>query len=118
MEINRGLDEIFGVTTPDQMDVIKAEKFFKYLDRAIGGAVKDLRWSEDQEAKDAVENIQGEFSWAEDYFYQLLAVYQQTADALDYYRNEVESRLDEDERYELNTILVRNRLEKVNGQTR
>lgn len=106
------LDKFFGVNTPNTVDTNKIEKEFKSLERTIKNAVKTLKYSEDEEAKSLVSDIESEFSWFEDHFYSLIASQEGYENALDLYKAETQSRLTEDEQFELVAMQVADRLEK------
>ena len=110
------LDELFCLGDISTVDTTKAAKYFKDLEREVSGAERHLKWSEDKDAIEAVSTIASELSWFSDQFYALMAAYEEAQERLDYYKREAESRLDEEEKYALNVILIRNRLEDANGK--
>lgn len=106
------LDELFGQSTPVELDINKTDKFFDDLERAIKFAVKDNKYTEDDQCKESINNIENEFYWFYDKYKELMSAYEDTKDLLDFYRGETESRLDPEEQYVLNAIKVKQKLEK------
>lgn len=108
------LDELFCLQTPEEIDTNKTSKYLKDVEYALRSALKVAKYTEDAEAKEAIEEIDSQYVWVEGYLYDLINTYEELLDLLEYYRREVKGRLDEDEKYEFNTILVRNQLEQAN----
>lgn len=113
MHTQHPIDEALGMSQANGADANKAERYFKDLERAIATAVKAVKHSDDQEAVEAINNIDNECGWASSYVYDLIQAYDDVLDLLDEYRSVMRSRLTEDEQYELNAINVRNKLEAV-----
>ena len=108
------LDEILGLHTPEEIDTNKTNKYLKDVEHALRSALKVAKYTDDAEAKEAIEDVNDQYNWVEEYLYNLITIHDELLDLLEYYRREVKDRLNEDEKYELNTILVRNKLEQVN----
>ena len=107
------IDEAFGFHTPDELDIVKIAKYFEDLERSVNVGSKVLRYSDDEEAKSVIDGIVNEFSWVEDDIYKLIQFYEDAQELIGSYRSLAEDRMTEDETYEYNTILVRNKLEAV-----
>lgn len=107
------VDEVFGLNTPKELDTVKIGRYFKDLERAVRDATIAVKYSDDDGAREAVDGISNELSWVEDDVYNLLQFYEDAQDLLATYRSIVEKRMTEDETYEHNTILVRNKMEAV-----
>lgn len=111
MKYQDPVDEVLGMSPLDDVDVTKAERYFKDLERAIATAVKDTKYSEDTVAIEAIGDIDCELGWAASYVHDLIQFYDDATSLLDEYRSVMKSRLTEDELHDLNTINVRNKLE-------
>lgn len=108
------IDEILGLKTPEEIDTVKTSKYLKDVEYALKFALKVAKYTEDAEAKEAIEEINDQYNLVEEYLHNLITIHDELLDLLEYYRREVKDRLNEDEKYELNTILVRNKLEQAN----
>lgn len=106
------LDELFGVSTPKDVDTSKIAKYFKDLDRSITSAKSTSRHSDDEDFDNCIDEITNELSWLDGDLHTLIEEYNTAIETLDVYRRVVEDRLTDDEQYELNALLVRRRLEK------
>ncbi len=107
------VDEVFGLHTPDELDIVKIEKYFKDLARSVTDAAIAFKYSDDEAVIDAISGIVSELTWVERDIHDLFQFYNDAQDIIASYRSLAEERMTEDELYEYNTIRVRNKMEAV-----
>lgn len=110
--MNGLLDTIIGASSPEEVNIVRAKQFFSDLERAINEAVKDSKYFE-KTVEDSIDTIESEFSWFSDYAYELFQFYSDATETLDYYRAEIEARLDEDETKEYVALQVQEKIKKA-----
>lgn len=107
------IDEVFGVRTPIALDITKIERYFKDVENAVRDAVKTVKYSDDETALAQIGEIDNQLSWVADDLYRLFQFYDEAQDVIADYRSIIEKRMTDDEQHELNTIMVRNKLENT-----
>lgn len=112
------IEDVLNVSHEPDVDyktIRNAQRYFLDLSRSIARAVKESQYSEDEDLKGAIEEIESELNWCESEVTECIEALEEYMSLVDEWRSLVEERLDEDEKQEWIKYQVANQLIKANG---